>query len=427
MGRLNGQQLEAIKKKLGVDRIWSFSKMSTYEQCSWSYKLKYIDKLRKSGDSCYTYWGTISHEIRQDFYDGVYKTNQEMVDKLEEEILTYYTEDKKELKFPHVGEDENYFNNLRHYFANCTHVPVDVKNEKIVISLIKNGDKKYAFQGYIDSFYELDGKYYILDYKTSSFSGFSGDKLMEKSQQLMIYAYGLWKMQGIPIEQIVLRFDMMKYCHVSFMQKNGKIKTTRADRRAWVVAISNQMRKDFENVEKDIAVHEKKIATLSKKMSAKCRTAEEVEGLSVEIGEIESQIQELLKNVYDFLQVNEMVSEAMDNNDLSNMPQFIQDKYTLEDCYVDVELNEEIITEFIKRIEGTLDKIVEAECEDAEQSFARNRIEDSESYFCNNLCDVRENCKYYSEYREHLTMFLSQKEESQEDSDDVMMKMLGLA
>ena len=421
--RLNREQIEAIKGKLGVDRIWSFSKMSTYTQCTWSYKLKYIDKLRGKEDSCYTYWGTIAHDIRQGFYDGEYKTNQEMVDKLEKEIATYLAEDKKELKFPNENEHNNYFNNLRHYFANCLHVTVPVTNERLVLAILQDEQAKFVFQGYMDSFYTENGKNYILDYKTSSMSGFTGDKLMDKSQQLMIYAYGLWKQQGIPIDSIVLRFDMMKYCNVRFVQKNGKEKVTRCERRGWVAQLSNQLRKDFEDVPKIIEAIEKKIKTLDKKRSAKCRTELEIEELTLEIVGLQNKAKSLRSEVYDVFQINDLISEAIDDNDLKCLPKFIQDKYKVEECFIDVELNEEIINDYISNMIKTLKLIVSAEEGEHTETFNRPRIEDKESYFCNNLCDVRDSCKFYKEYREHNDMFLDKKEET---SDDVILKMLGL-
>lgn len=426
MTRLTGEQLNVIKEKLGVDRIWSFSKMSTYEQCTWLYKLKYIDKLRGIQDSCYTYWGTIAHDIRQGFYEGDYKSNDEMLEKLEEEIAKYILEDKKELKFPNQNEAGNYFDNLRHYFKNCKHVEGKVENERVVLSVLNGEDgKKYAFQGYIDSFYQEDGKNIILDYKTSSMSGFTGDKLLDKSKQLMIYAYGLWKMQNLPIESIVLRFDMMKYCNITFKQKNGNYKTTRAERRAWVSSIANQVRKDLEDVPKSIEAIEKKIAQLIKKRSAKCRTELEIEGLNVQIGDYEQEKKELETKLFDVFEINEMVSEAIDTNDLESLPQFVQDKYKVEDCLIDVELNEEIIDGYIESMKVTLEEIVENECGDAEETFGRNRIQDSESYYCNNLCDLRDSCKFYKDYKDHLSMFLN-SDKKEENEDDLILQMLGL-
>lgn len=426
MSRLSHEQLNVIKDRLGVDRIWSFSKMSTFEQCIWSYKLKYIDKVKGKEDSCYTYWGTIAHDIRQGFYDGVYKSNDEMLEKLEDEIAKYLMEDKKELKFPNKSEHVGYFDNLRHYFANCSNIEADVRNEKPVIAVLKgNGDKKFAFQGYIDSYYKEDGKHYILDYKTSSIIGFTGEKLLKKSQQLMVYAYGLWKQQGIPIEDIVIKFDMMKYCNVSFLLKNGNTKVTKCERRNWVGNISNQIHKDFEDVPKLIEAHQKKVMQLTKKMNAKCRTPEEVEELKVQIGELENEIKGLEEVSFDVLEINEKISKAIDDNNLSSLPQFIQDKYTVSECMIEVELNQEIIEECIANIVELLEAIVEAESGEHEESFNRNRIVENESYYCNNLCDVRDSCKFYKEYREHLDLFFNGGDKS-ENSDDLILAMLGL-
>lgn len=426
--RLTGEQLEIIKEKLEVDRIWSFSKMSTFEQCTWSYKLKYIDKLRGKEDSCYTYWGTICHDIRQGFYDGDYKSNQEMLDKFEAEVIKYFglLESKPFIKFPNETEHVKYFDNLRHYFANCKHVDSKVQNERVVIAVLTDKDnQKYAFQGYMDSFYEEDGKNYILDYKTSSMSGFTGDKLLDKSKQLMIYAYGLWKQQGIPIDSIMLRFDMMKYCNIKYTLKNGNEKVTRSERRHWVTTLVNAIRKDLEDVPKTIEALNKKADTLAKKRNAKCRTDEEISNLSIQINDIEEQVEALQNDIFDVFAINELVNQAIDDNNLDCMPQFIKDKYTVGDCYIDVALSEDIINAYVNGMTDALSSIVSAEEGEHTETFARSRIEDKESYFCNNLCDVRDSCKFYKEYREHNDMFLNKREQAVDD-DEVILKMLGL-
>lgn len=431
MGRLKKEQLELIKEKMGVEELWSFSKVSTFTQCSWLYYLKYVKKIRVKGDSCYTWWGTAGHDLIQGLYDGEH-TYEEMANKLEEKILEYNLLDDPKLKFPEQSQFESYIANLRHYFSNVKKLPYKVVNEKPVLASFE-GDEKYVFSGYIDSeFFDEDENFVILDYKTSSLSGFSGKKLLEKSRQLMIYAMGIsmfgrmieGKMTPIPIDKIKLRYDMMKYLNVTYPQKNGELKTTKAERRGWVGKIAVPLRKDLEGVEKDIEKAEKEIAKLDKKRNAKVRTEEEKVELSNQILEIHAKIDDLKENHFNIIEINDMVEYAINNNTLDNMPQFVQDKYVVTDCYIDVPLDKEIIEEFKSELIDTLNKIIAKSAEDnLEQAFTRGRIDNADSFYCVNLCDMKDHCSFYKDYQEHNAMFMTKTDAP---SDEELLAMLGL-
>jgi hypothetical protein len=417
---------------MGVDNLWSFSKVSTFTQCSWLFKLKYVDKIRVKGDNCYTWWGTVSHDLIQGYYDKEH-TYEEMIEKLEAKIVEYNLITDPKLKFPNDGEFAGYIENLRHYFKNVKVLPYNVINERPVLAVFE-GDEKYVFNGYIDSeFLDDEGNLVILDYKTSSMSGFSGAKLLEKSRQLMIYALGIHtfgrqidgKMMQFPLDKIKIRYDMMKYLIVSYPQKNGNIKETKTERKTWVAKISNQLRKDLEDVPKELEKLDKEAMKLQKKLNAKKQPTEEVkEELNERLAQIDVEATQLSEHLYDQIELNEMIEEAINNNNLDNMPLFIQEKYTLSDCYIDVELTQEILEEFKSELISTLNEIIaKQQEEDKDEAFGRGRIEQHESYYCNNLCDMREHCSIYKEYKEHNAMFLEKKEAP---SDDEILAMLGL-
>lgn len=430
MGRLNRDQLNIIKDKFSVKQLWSFSKVSTYSTCSWLYKLKYIDRIRVKGDNCWTWWGTVSHDLIQGLYDGEH-TYDEMIGKFEDKILEYNVMDS--LKFPDESQYESYIANLRHYFQNVKQLPYNVVNEKPVLATF-TGKEQYVFQGYIDSeFVDEDGNLVILDYKTSSISGFSGDKLIEKSRQLMIYAFGIslfgrqvnGKMQKFPLNKIRIRYDMMKYLNITYLQKNGKEKTTKSERRSWVAKLSVPLRKDLEEAPKQIESLEKEIAKLEKKIGMKKTTQEEAEAYAVEIEKIHEKIGFWSEHLYDILEVNEMIDRAITENTLDSLPKHVRDKYTVTDCYIDVEMTEDIINEFKLDLVKALDEITEKTAEgNPDEAFTRGHIGAADSFYCVNLCDMKNHCSFYKEYQEHNAMFIDKKKEA--PSDEELLKMLGL-
>lgn len=420
--RLTYDQLNIIKDKLGVKKMWSYSKISTFLQCLNLYKLKYIDKEKGIRDSCYTHFGTVSHDTVQGYYEGKSKSHEDMVKKWNEAVLKWKLDGKKELQFTSDDERDHYIANMEHYFKNTNLIDADVVNEEAVLAIFF-GKEKYVFQGYIDSKYtDKDGNLVILDYKTSSISGFSGKGLFEKSKQLLIYAIGMNQFHNIPFEKIKLRYDMMKYVNVTFKQKNGNYNTTKAERRAIVAKISGQIRKKFKMPYDKIAELEKEIKKLTRKMNAKCRTPEEVEGLGVAIGDLEHEIKENEKFLYSEEEITKMIEDGIEKNSMADFPQFIQDEFKIDNCYIDVPVTEEYVGLIRQEVVKALDKITELTAmEDKEEAFKRDRIQDSEQFYCTNLCDMRNKCELFKEMKEHQGMFIEK-----EKSDEEILAMLGL-
>jgi PD-(D/E)XK nuclease superfamily len=432
LGRLSYEQLNMIKEKLEVKQLWSFSKASTYTQCTWLFYLKYIEKIRVKGDNCYTWWGTVSHDLIQGLYDGEH-TYSEMIDKFEKKVIEFKLLGDPKLQFPSENEFKNYVDNLRHYFTNVRQIPYKVINERPVLAVFE-GDERYVFQGYVDSEY-LDpttGKFVIVDYKTSSISGFTGKKLLEKARQLMIYATGIStfgrEVNGVKrtfsLEDIVIRYDMMKYLNITYLQKNGTPKTTKAERRAWVGKIASPLRKDLEDVPKEMGKIEKEIRKLERKHNAKVRTEEERVVLRKEIEELEDLHGNMAQYLFDPFEINDMIEEAITTNSLAKMPQFVQEKYSLSDCYIDIELTEEILEEFKVELIDTLNTITRKSAEkNKQEAFTRGHIENGESYYCVNLCDMKDHCEFYQDYKAHQGMFLTN---NNAPSEEELLAMLGL-
>lgn len=240
--RLNREQKEEIKKKYNVDRIWSFSQLSTFENCPWEYKMKYVDHKRVNNDNVYTVFGTFCHDTIQDYYAGKIKKS-DLIKKWEA-YLKEWDNDPYAYQFATAKIRSGYIDNLTHYFANTDELVPNSKstNEKPVLIKLNRNGKKYVFVGYIDTIFKDGEELTLLDYKTSSKSGFSGAKLAKKSMQLQLYAIGEHQRTGIPYENINCKFDMMKYVTVHYRQENGKWNTSVQDRSQWVQKMEKKLR-----------------------------------------------------------------------------------------------------------------------------------------------------------------------------------------
>lgn len=343
MSRLTHEELQEVKKKYGVDRLWSWSRMNTFLNSKYEYLLKYILKAEEDRcDSCYTTLGTICHDTLDKFYEGEIKYG-DMIDNYNDGFTTAIT--IADLKFNRSDEEKNksigkkYNDNLIHFFNNHT-----VYNKKLLIEkpvTVNIGGN--VFIGYIDALYkDDDGCYHIIDFKSSSI--YTGNKLEENSGQLTIYAIAL-SQQGIPLDKIKICFNFLKYCTIKYEQKNGAIK--------------------YRNVER------------------------------CEIGEkLQSNAKTWLKHFG--YEPDEYLKEMLDTNGIDCLPEEVKEKYEITDCHVYIDLTEKLVQKWTDLIVTTLKDIELREADYKETRSDKCFWDDEESvnkqsYYYANLCSYSAN------------------------------------
>ena len=362
--RLTEEQLNKVMKKYNTDRLWSFSRMNLFKTSPYSYYLKYIVQAKEDNDnSIYGVMGGCVHTILEKFYSDEIKY-EDMLDEFENAWMTNV--DILDLKFDRTDEEKNnkikdkYYKNLKHFFKNHTILEDKPKLEKFIITNI--GD--FYFQGYIDVINkDKNGVYNIIDWKTSSI--YLGHKAEKESFQLGIYAIGLNQM-GVPIENIRIKWNFLKYCTVYCEQANGKVKERNIER--------------------------------------------------CELGS------KLLSNVKIWLkkfgykdELDYYCSLLCDSNDLSCLPEEVQKKYVVTDCYVEVPITEKMISFWTKEIIETLTDITLRE-KDYDETHSDKAFWDSEdtvkvsSYYFANLSGYSANL--HKPYKEYLDKLERQKQEN---------------
>lgn len=359
MARLSYEELEAIKKKYNVKRLWSWSRMNTYMTSKFEYLLKYILKSKEDRcDSCYTTLGTICHDTLDKFYEGEIKYN-DMIDNYNDGFTTAIT--IADLKFNRSDEEKNksigekYNENLIHFFKNHTVYKYKLLVEKPIVINI-NGN---VFIGYIDALYkDDDGCYHIIDFKSSSI--YTGKTLEENSGQLTIYAIGLNQM-GIPLDKIKAEFNFLKYCTIRYEQKNGAIK--------------------YRNVER-------------------CKIGES----------LQSNARTWLKHFG--YEPDEYLMKMLDTNSIDCLPDKVREKYEITDCHVDTGLNEKLIQKWTDLIDVTIQDIELREKDYEEIKSVQCFWDDEESvkaqsYYFANLCSY--SAQKHLPYKAYLEKYESNK------------------
>jgi len=365
--RLTYNELEEIKKKFGVNQLWSFSKFDSYRTSQYEWMLKYIKHLPENNElsSAYSALGSAVHDVIEKLYDGEIKY-EKMTEEFEDIWMTNI--EIAGLVFDRNDSKKNesiknkYYHDLVHFFNNYQKLPYKMQNEQFVTIKITDD---IVMQGYLDACYKNeDGVFTIVDYKTST--QYSGKAINEHAAQLVLYSEALRQL-GIPKDKIRCCWNFLKYVNVDCEQVNGNIKTRTIER------------------------HE-----IGSKLQASVKTW-------------------LKKFGYEEYMM-EYLDELVQTNDIKHLPDVVRNKYVINDCYVYVDdiwdfydnLKEEII-ETIKEINEKTDRYKElvklGKEEEAEKLFWDD--EESlklQSYYYNNLCGYSiPTIKPYKYYLDKIT------------------------
>ena len=355
--RLNKDELQKVKQKYGVDRLFSWSMVNTFMTSPYEYLLKYILHTPEDRQDCiYTTTGTIAHDILEKLY-----TKQIEYKDMDEQFEDGWNlaVDVANLKFDRNDEEHNkkladkYYEDLKHFFGNHTTIPYNTLTEQFISTKIDD----YVLQGYIDIiFKDKEDCYNIIDFKTSSI--YRGKNLEEKSGQLCVYCMGLMQ-KGVPIDKIKIGFNFLKYVTVQYQQANGVIKT-----------------RDIERCE------------LGEKLQSNAKL--------------------WLKKLGYANKVDEYLKDLVDFNDIGVLPKEVQDKYVLSDCYMFIPLTQKLLDKWTETITANIKDI-----ELREKDYAKSKndklfwdSEDSvkkESYYFATLCGYSQNLhKPYQMYLSNL-------------------------
>ena len=320
MARLSRKQMDKLKEQYGVNTIYSFSRYNAYVSDPYSYFLQYIKHIpQRVSESIYSKSGTLIHETLQDYLEGKIEYD-EMIDKYEEGLFLFQAEG---FVYDCTDKDKNktiadkYENSVRHFFKNYKPLPYKWLIEKPILVETKNDKGKFVFIGYIDQITKMeDGRFLIEDTKSSSI--YTGEKKLKESAQLLLYSLGVAQKFNIGLDQIVARWNFVKYMTVTVDLKT-KDKTTGLHKTKQKNCIRNQWVKECQ-------------ADVRKWLEAE---------YNLDILELESALQ-----------------TCIEQNSLDAYPK-VAEHFKLDDCYVNVDLTEENVQALVDKIIDTLTEVEE--------------------------------------------------------------------
>lgn len=397
MGRLSKKQMDKIKQERGVNTLYSFSRYNLFIQDSFSYFLQYIKHVpQRVSESIYSKSGTLIHETLQDYLEGKIEYG-EMIDKYEEGLFSFQAEgfvydctDKAKNK----TIADKYENSVKHFFKNYKPLPYKWLIEKPIVIDVKDDKHKFSFIGYIDQITRMeDGRFLIEDTKSST--EYKGEKKLKESAQLLLYSLGVAQKFNIGLDQIVARWNFVKYMTVTIDLKT-KDRTTGLHKTKQKNCVRNQWVKEAQN-----------------------------------------DVKKWLESEYelDILELESALQTCIEQNSLELYPKAAE-HFKLDDCYVNVDLTEENVNNLKNKIIKTLteveDKtetakeyleIINTSDNDDEIKYFEKLLDElfwvdikqSDEYYYWNLCNYdRTQHKPWNEYLNNKSMF---KKDKQEDDD----------
>lgn len=225
----------------------SYSELKTWKECPWKHKLMYVDKLETWEDNPYAEFGTIVHDVIENYLKtGVMNTDNvesRLLEKWEqygfdsEEYIEKLTlqRSKFNLKYRHeafnswVKSAHNILNNIPDFMKQNFGDWEYISAEEELYEEMPGYELK--FKGFIDAIIKsnINGKekYWIIDWKTTGPRGWYTDKRRDFLTQAQIGLYKkFWsERENIPLKSVGCGYALLK-------------RNTKQEKTAWFMTVS---------------------------------------------------------------------------------------------------------------------------------------------------------------------------------------------
>lgn len=200
-------------------KIYSHSRLSTFEQCPLKYKLRYIDKIIPEIEKTIeAYLGSVVHDTLEWIYNTV-KENPEKVPDMDDIINHYikawqkgWTRDILIVKKQYSHRD--YLNKGIQFLADYFQKNYPFKDGTIECEkeIIIHLDENTQIKGFIDRLVHNieSGQYEIHDYKTAS--TLPTQEKMDQDRQLALYSIAIKELYGQD-KEVILVWHYLAYNH----------------------------------------------------------------------------------------------------------------------------------------------------------------------------------------------------------------------
>lgn len=181
---------------------FSYSRMSSYKNCPYSYKKLYIDKIRSKPKGFFAI-GHSCHEAMEEFFSYPYKSSLK-------KLRSMYKNHWHREGYKDEQEEREFFENGWNWMENYYKKYIDgqyIKAEAVEFYFQLPIGNDYVIDGYIDRLHKnSDSTYEIFDYKTDP--KLRTQEEVDKDLQLTSY---YWAMKQLGKEVTKLSLDFLKF------------------------------------------------------------------------------------------------------------------------------------------------------------------------------------------------------------------------
>jgi len=172
---------------------YSHSKISTFDQCRYKYKLAYIDMIRIDGQSIESFMGSLVHSTLERLYKDLEHNNLNSKEDLVRHFLLAWSKEwNDKITIVKKNFDVEYYKNLGLMFImeyyDKYHPFNQLKTIDVETDEMLELDKNNKYYVKIDRLaVDENGNYHVIDYKTSS--RIKNQTELDNDTQLAMYSY----------------------------------------------------------------------------------------------------------------------------------------------------------------------------------------------------------------------------------------------
>lgn len=232
-------------------KFYSHSKLSSFEQCPFRYKLRYIDKIKPVVEKTIeAHLGSAVHFALEWLYNSI-KENSEKVPSLDDVIQTYISEWEKTFSNNILVVKKNmdykdYFNKGVEFILNYyqKHQPFKDGTIECEKKIYINLDEETKIQGFIDRLVNNieTGKFEIHDYKTAN--TLPTQEKMDEDRQLALYSIAIKELYGKDKEVVLVWHYLAHDTKIISKRTNEQLEELKEDTKALIKKIESTT--DFE-------------------------------------------------------------------------------------------------------------------------------------------------------------------------------------
>lgn len=203
-----------------MEKLYSHSRLSTFEQCQLKYKFKYIDNVIPDYEqSIEQFLGKKVHETLEWIYNNAKQRNFELDDIVKYFIESWNKDFNKEIKIFNDLPSEHYFNRgikflINYFLKHSPFIDNTIATEKEISFSLDNN--KHNMRGFIDRLVQNPGNVFeIHDYKTGSLKS---QRELDNDKQLALYSIGVRELFG-NVSEVNLIWHFLDYGEKKFSKR----------------------------------------------------------------------------------------------------------------------------------------------------------------------------------------------------------------